>query len=377
MEEQSATGLRRGAAAEAGLSGSLCPGLDAVLERFFARGSESLAPWSVALVARRGTVAYERALGEALPGTVFDLASVTKAVATAPLLMLLVEQGVLGLDRPVVELVPEWIGRSFETVTLRDLLVHRAGLWEWRPVYFHATEPRPAIEFVLGLEPRYPPRTVYAYSDLGLMVAGEVLRRATAKDVARLTHEWLAHPLRLMRTAFRPPADWRSEIAPGSTGDGYERRMVETGQPYPVPERVDEYAGWRKHVLMGEANDGNSFHAFGGGAGHAGLFGTARDLAVLGTALSRADLASRAVLDSFTEERHDAGQAAVFRVRSLAGERAFWHPGFTGTRWLVCPGHDLVVVLLSNRLHVEGEPQPVDAAWEAMLGAVEAALVGG
>jgi CubicO group peptidase (beta-lactamase class C family) len=142
-----------------------------------------------------------------------------------------------------------------------------------------------------------------------------------------------------------------------------------------VPERGRHFANWRDHELVGEANDCNAFHAFGGAAGHAGLFATAHDLAVIGIALMHGELVSRSVLDLFATEVADVGQGVVFRTTLLAGKRALWHPGFTGTRWLICPDHDTVVVLLSNRLHVDGEPRPVDAAWEAVLAAVESSLV--
>jgi CubicO group peptidase (beta-lactamase class C family) len=368
-------GPRGGPRSKPRLSSSLSTALDAVLEQHFGAVQGALAPAAVAIVARQGAIAYKRAIGEAQLDTAFDLASVTKAVFTAPMVMMLVDDGSLDLDAPIATVLQEWRHGPFHRVTLSDLLRHRAGLWEWRPVYFHASDPDAAIRFVLGLGPRYPPGTTYAYSDLGLMVVGEVLRRATGKELGELMRERLAAPLGL-RATFQPPAAGRSQIAPASIGDWYERRMVETGEPYPVPERGAAFTGWRERLLVAEANDGNAFHAFAGVAGHAGLFATAGDLVEIGAALLRGDFASRAVLDRFASETVDPGQGLVFRTTVLAGERALWHPGFTGTRWLLCPRHDLVVVLLTNRLHVEGEPRPVDAAWEAVLAAVAVALLG-
>ena len=354
---------------------TLAARLPAVVQTSFGDGAGSLAPAAVVLVARDGVIAYEGTAGGAGPDLIFDLASVTKAAATAPLLMRLVDAGTLGLDRRLVEVLPEWEGGALEGVTLRQLLTHRAGLWEWRPTYLHARDPEAAIAFVLGLEPRYPPGSLRAYSDLGLMVAGEVVRRATGRDLAGLAGEWLWGPLGLSRTAFRPPVEWRGAVAASSLGDWYERRMIETGRPHPVPERAADFNGWREHRLVGEANDGNAFHSFGGAAGHAGLFSSAFDLAQLGMALGGAQLSSRAVLDEFMREASDEGQGSVFRTREVAGRAALWHPGFTGTRWLVAPDLGLVIVLLSNRLNVEGEPQPVDSAWDQIVAMVEDSLI--
>jgi CubicO group peptidase (beta-lactamase class C family) len=257
---------------------------------------------------------------------------------------------------------------------MRMLLAHRSGLWEWRPVYLHSSERERSIAFVTSTEPRYTPGAGHHYSDLGLMLAGEVVRRAGQSSLERLARDRLFKPLGLETIGFNPPSSQLDQVAPSSRGDSYEERMVATGEPYPIPESGLRFDRWRHHTLIGEVNDCNAHHAFGGEAGHAGLFGNARELARLGEAVARAQLTSAATLQSFVDEPFDPGQGLVFRTGTLLGRRTFWHAGFTGTRWLCCPDLELVVVLLTNRLMRPGEPLPLDDVWDSMLAAVEAAL---
>ena len=326
------------------------------------------------LITHRADALYERGLGGATTETIYDLASVTKAAVTAPLLMGLVEAGTVQLDGPVAAWLPEWDNTPFAAVTMRMLLAHRSGLWEWRPVYMQSSDRKSSIDFVTSTQPRYTPGAGHHYSDLGLMLAGEVVRRAGGGSLAQLARERIFKPLGLETIGFNPPSAQHRQIAPSSRGDSYEERMVATGEPYPIPESGQSFDGWRRHTLVGEANDGNAYHAFGGEAGHAGLFGTARELARLGEAMAGAQLTSAATLQSFLDEPFDPGQGLVFRTGTLLGRRTFWHAGFTGTRWLCCPDLELVVVLLTNRLMRPGEPLPLDDVWATVLAAVAAAF---
>ena len=349
-------------------------GLDKVLEVCFGPSPSALAPTASVLITHRGGTLYGRGFGGASVETIYDLASVTKAAVTAPLLMSLVEAGTVQLDRPVAAWLPEWSHTPFAGVTMRMLLAHRSGLWEWRPVYLHSSERESSIAFVTSTEPRYAPGAGHHYSDLGLMLAGEVVQRAGQGSLAELARDRLFKPLGLESIGFNPPTSQRTRVAPGSRGDSYEERMVATGEPYPIPEMGWLFDRWRRHTLVGEVNDCNAHHAFGGEAGHAGLFGSARELARLGEALAGARLTSADTLQSFLDEPFDPGQGLVFRTGTLLGRRTFWHAGFTGTRWLCCPDLELVVVLLSNRLMRPGEPLPLDDVWGSLLAAVATAF---
>jgi len=349
-------------------------GLDTALGGCFGSSPSALAPRASVLITHRAGTLYERGFGGASIDTIYDLASVTKAVVTAPLLMSLVEAGTVQLDLPVAVWLPEWSNTSFAGVTMRMLLAHRSGLWEWRPVYMHSSSMDRSIAFVTSTQPRYPPGAGHHYSDLGLMLAGEVVQRAGHSSLAELARDRLFKPLGLETIGFNPPVSLRKRIAPGSRGDSYEERMIATGEPYPIPELGQPYEGWRRHTLVGEANDGNAYHALGGEAGHAGLFGSARELARLGEAIAGRQLTSAATLQTFLDEPFDPSQGLVFRTGTLLGRRTFWHAGFTGTRWLCCPDLELVVVLLTNRLMRAGEPLPLDDVWATVLAAVDAAF---
>ena len=348
--------------------------LDRILEGRFGPGPDCLAPAASVVITRGSETIYARGFGGAGPDTSFDLASVTKAVVTAPLLMSLIDAGTVELDEPVSGWLPEWRYGAFAAVTLRMLLAHRSGLWEWRPVYLHADAGPESIKFVASTEPRYSPGSGHHYSDLGLMLAGEVVRRAGGGSLAELARERLFKPLGLETCGFNPPAGNPAGFAPGSEGDWYEERMVATGEPYPVPETGRRFERWRRHTLTGEVNDGNAHHAFGGESGHAGLFASARDLARLGEAIGAAQLSTAASLAEFMREPFDAGQGLVFRIGTLGGRPTLWHSGFTGTRWLCCPALNLVVVLLSNRLMRVGEPLPLDEVWAEVLAVLEVAV---
>jgi serine-type D-Ala-D-Ala carboxypeptidase len=368
--------LQPGIPSEAGLDGHITHQLGEILERSIGDGADSVAPSAVAVVARNGVLGFHRAYGHAALDTVFDLASLTKAAATAVALMMLVEERSIGLDERLAHWLPEWSGAAKESVTLRQVLAHRAGLWEWRPIYVHAVEPVTAIDFVARAELRRAPGAGRHYSDLGLMLGGEVVRRVSGGSLSSYLRTNVYEPLGMASTRFCPPRSWRSRIAVTSHGDRIERRMVASGDPYPVPEAGARFAGWRRRVLVGEVNDGNAYHAFAGEAGHSGLFGTAQDLARLGRALTHGELVSADTLSDFTSDHFDVGQGLIYRTRRLGGAACFGHPGFTGTQWLVCPQLDLVVVLLTNRLHVQGVPRSIDVLWEAMLRVIAAAVAG-
>jgi serine-type D-Ala-D-Ala carboxypeptidase len=332
-------------------------------------------PGAVVLVLRNGAVTEEVAVGWAerpgdgtagrvmTSGTIFDLGSITKVAVTTATAMALVERGALDLDAPVSAWIDEFGGPDRERVTLRHLLSHRAGLWEWWPVYFRAREPSAAIEAVASLALRYPVDSGRHYSDLGFMLLGEVIQRATGKPLPDVASRLVHDPLGLRDTRYLPPAELRPRIAATSLGDAYEREMVATGDPYPVGLDPDEFGDWRRDTLVGEVNDGNAHHAFGGVAGHAGLFSTARDLGTFGQALAAARVWRPETIELFTRGAGDPAQGLGFWRR----EGGFGHSGFPGTELLVVPEEELVAVLLTNRLHAAGRARPLDSDWRELV----------
>jgi CubicO group peptidase (beta-lactamase class C family) len=299
----------------------------------------------VVTVSDRNRVLVREARGTPAEAS-FDVASLTKVAVTAPSIMTLVDAGALALDAPV----RHWYPAVDPAVTVRDLLEHQGGLWEWWPLYVTGARDRDAaLALAASLPARYPVRSGRHYSDLGFMLLGGIVEEVSGRP--------LAAPCGV--TAGPP--------VPTSRGDGYERRMVETGTPYPVTADAASFGGWRERLLVGEINDGNAYHAFGGLAGHAGLFATAGDLTRLGSALLDSLAGdgpwSARVAEEFFRPGRDPEQALGWRVRGPL----VWHGGFTGTRFGLLPRAGLVLVLLTNAV---GRPAAVEEGWNAIVGSL-------
>lgn len=300
----------------------------------------------------------------------FDIASVTKVLGTTAALMRLVGERLLALDTPVRQILPTAAVGGESTV--RDLLQHRAGLWEWQPLYLADDEPFAALD---ALPVRYPPGSGFHYSDLGFMLLGRVIETVTGEALPSAFDELVFAPLALRASGFGPTS---SDAVASSFGDRAEREMVLSGRPYPVRFGENGFA-WREHVLVGEVNDGNCHHVFGGVAGHAGLFSTVPDL--LRFALSLIDATSWPfeVVREFFAAGPDPGQALGFR-RSATGfggtpVTMLWHPGFTGCAVGVIPERGAAVAMATNRLLVEGEPRSTMSLWSSLLDGLDRADV--
>ena len=322
-------------------------------------------------------------VNEPLPMTVdtfFDLASITKVVATTSALMSLYEQGEFSLDDKVFNFLPEWKSSEKAEISVRDLLLHRSGLWEWRPLYIADQNPKTAQNRIANIPLRYPINAGRHYSDLGFISLGEIITSITSESLSESVNRLVLSPLKLSATSFDHPRG--REIAATSRGDSIEMKMVETKTPYPVEEQVSDFAGWRKHVLVGEVNDGNAFHLFAGISSHAGLFSNAQDLLTYGEAL----LASIAggghfapsVIKTFTADGPDAEQSLGFRgwADTFRGctISLFGHTGFTGTLLAISPAHHFVATFLTNRIHGEFNSIPMDELWAPVLKALHAQI---
>lgn len=356
---------------------------------------------AVFLVARDGEVLFERAYGWAqlhsygegqyarvdgierlaepvpmTPGTAFDLASVTKVMATTMAVMLLSDRGQLAEDAPVSTYLPDFVGDGREDVTIRHLLTHTAGLRQWEPTYYHASSADEAYAFVRDLPLAWPVGAERHYSDLGFMLLGRVVEQVTGRGLHEYLETELYGPLGLERTGFRPAAPSSAAssapeavsgpsrlpradgFAATSHGNPYERRMVHDPDfGYRIEVDADRWSGWRERTLAGEVNDGNAHHAFRGVAGHAGLFSTARELGVLlDLLLSGGGVDDRTYIGSETVERFVTpaleGQALGWQLPDYAPPGSFGHTGFTGTFVLAVPRDRLAIVLLTNRQNV-------------------------
>jgi len=321
--------------------------------------------------------------------TVFDLASITKVMATTFAVMLLVDSGELDLDAPVSTYLPDFVdnataaaprpsGAGKDAITVRHLLTHRAGLFPWKPTYYHADDAEQAYAYIRDLPLSWSPGAERHYSDLGFMLLGRVVERASGRPLGAFLDEHLYGPLALRAIEFRPhtPGDTStSQDAPASGtaqrpagepgvaarfaatshGNPYEHRMVHDPDfGYRIDGNPDAWDGWRDYTLAGEVNDGNAFHAFEGEAGHAGLFSTAAELQVLlQLLLNRGEYGGRRyvsadVVDTFLASTGD-GQALGWQVPDDAPAGSFSHTGFTGTYVLGVPAEGVALVLLTNR----------------------------
>ena len=333
--------------------------------------AQRLIPGAVLRVALGGRVVHERAYGvrqlhddgiRPLPNpppmrtsTVFDLASVTKVMATTMALMLLVDRGVVELDAPAWRYLPELRGPRFDSIQVRHLLTHSAGLAQWQPLYYHASTPAEAYARIRAMPLEWGVGEGRHYSDLGFMLLGYLVERVSGRPLDAFLRDALYRPLGLEATGFRPsPAEGRA-FAATELGNRYERRMVyDTAFGYRVADDPRSWDGWRDYTLVAEVNDGNAWYAHGGVAGHAGLFSTAGELGTLldllleGGTLDGRRILSPATIETFlTPEEH--GHFLGWMHPPGTPPRTFAHGGFTGTWVGAVPEHRLSAVLLTNR----------------------------
>ena len=255
-------------------------------------------PGAVLVVARDGNVLHERAFGYAQlydygmhrlanprpmhASTLFDMASVTKVLATTLAVMKLVSDGRIDVDAPVYRYLPDFRGPHKDSITVRALLQHAAGLVQWQPLYYHAHNEAGAYRLIREMPLQWGVGQGRHYSDFGFMLLGYAVEHVAHMPLDRYVSREFYEPLGLRSTGFLPKRRGFTDFAATEQGNGYERHMVydpDFGYRY----LGDPFAwdGWRHYVLVGEVNDGNSWYAHGGVAGHAGLFATATDASVL------------------------------------------------------------------------------------------------
>jgi len=328
-------------------------------------------PSSVYLIGQGGEPIFTDAVGASVlspyqitanPGTIYDLASLTKPLVTGFLCVRLIEAGELKIDELVSKHLPEFARPDKQLITLRQLLTHSSGLPAWKPLYILAngeTEQVPTVIASLDLEA--PPGTRVIYSDLGFIILAFVLEKVSGRSLIELAHDELFSPLQLKSTFFKPDLARQTGIAASELGNTYEQgtcRQLGGG----------EYASSRKNLIWGEVHDGNAYF-LGGAAGHAGLFSNAFEtFSIAKQFLARTTkllnpetcrLFQTNMTEGLEEARSIGWQLAMTRD-STAGTSlppdSFGHNGFTGTSCWIDPHHDRIFILLTNRTH--GRPVP-------------------
>jgi len=306
-------------------------------------------------------------VAEELPVTVntkFDLASLTKIVGTTAALLHLIELGELQVTDLASKYLESWQGTDKSEITIAELFSHQSGLAEWYPLYFTDNFEQTVVEQIAQMPRSYPRNSGRRYSDLGFISLGEIIKAITQRDLPTAFAELVFEPLGLQNTSFGPIF---GEVAATSNGDSYEKNMVATNTPYQIGQHVSDFARWRDSYLVGEVNDGNSYHRLSGIAGHAGLFSTADDLLIFAEAI----IANKWQAHNFLLVTGDPMQGLGFRnwqVSTKSGEVTLWgHTGFTGIALGISPAHQSAALLMTNRLHSQGVPIPTEELWQPFL----------
>jgi CubicO group peptidase (beta-lactamase class C family) len=337
--------------------------IDAAVEAAIKAGE---IPGVVVLIARHGRIAYINAFGNRaiVPSpepmtvdTIFDMSSLTKVMATTPSIMRLVEDGALRFDDKVKRYLPEFSGDGKENITLSQLMTHYSGL---RPDFDLSKEwfgYKEALNELWKEKVVSEPGKEFAYSDLNFIALGEIVRVVSGKALDVFAQEEIFAPLGMMETCFRPSADRIPRIAPTETRRNTLKYLK--GQAADMDQ-----------MLRGEVHDPTAWR-MGGVAGHAGLFSSARDLAIYAQMLLKngaypgGRLLSAASVRAMTSPQSptSASQVRGFgwdlkssysspRGDLLVG--GYGHTGFSGTSLWVYPSVDAFIVILSNRVHPDG-----------------------
>ena len=294
--------------------------------------------------------------------TVYDLASLTKPLVTSLLTLILARQERIDLASPARRFLPAFDRQDKREITLAQLLTHTAGLRDWAPLYVHGSSIEEYLFQIGMMEPEERPGRRVIYSDLGYIAMGAFLEAVGTAPLEVLASDLAFAPLG-SGACFRPGEAIAARVAATEASCNYER-----GKAGAVAER---FTGWRTGVVRGEVHDQNAWAA-GGVAGHAGLFGTARDVLVLARELTgvRSRLLAPGDLQWLREIQTGSlplPRTLAWRVNRLPGggtdpataagdslrPGALGHNGFTGTSVWIEPGRERVYVLLTNRVHPE------------------------
>ena len=352
-----------------GMSAARLATIDRVIERGIKAGGY---PGAAVVVGRKGATVWEKGFGRlgwtsesggvVAERTIYDLASLTKVIATTTAVMILFDEGKIHLDDQVSKYVPDFTGGGKENVTLRMLLEHRSGLPAGRDLWRIAHTPEEARAAVISTPLFAAPGQYYEYSDLGADMLGFTVEAVTGERLDTFIGRRVLEPLGMTDTYFRPDASLRGRIAP-----------TEITPP-------------RGYPLRGEVHDENAY-ALGGVAGHAGLFSTASDLSIFAQMMLNGGSYNgvRIVADSTVQlfTRRAAGTRALgwdtcagaFGCGKYMGAEAYGHTGYTGTSLWIDPDRDMFVILLTNRVHAARARRPAKVISDVRADLADAAAL--
>ncbi|HOY20773.1 MAG TPA: serine hydrolase [Haliscomenobacter sp.] len=293
----------------------------------------------------------------------YDLASLTKVVGTTTAIMLLVDQEQIGLEDPVGKYIHAFDTPEKSKITIRYLLSHSAGLREWYPLYYRASNKQETYRLIGELPLAFPVGKQRRYSDLGFVLLGQIIEQVSKMPLEQFLDQQVFKPLGMLHTTYNPLSKGGfTKIAATSHGNPYEKRMVYDASLGFTVKDLDpkQWDGWRNYTLKGEVNDGNTWYANGGISGAAGLFSTVGDLQKLvdmllakGKVGERKFVSAQTVEQFLTKDQFNNGLGWMMDpsnpVMKNAPAGTFAHTGFTGTSIVVVPQANISVIVLINR----------------------------
>jgi CubicO group peptidase (beta-lactamase class C family) len=328
-------------------------------------------PSAVYLVAEKGEIVYQDALGyavvepeliEARLDTIYDLASLTKVLVTGLLAGKLIESEELLLNDTLANFAVDFVATGKEIIKMENLAHHTSGFPSWLPFYLLTNHPDEINASIASQQLEFPSDSQVLYSDLNFIALGAVIERIAGKSLDEYSGELIFSRLNLKNTCFNPSPDLWPRIAASENGNAFETQMcIEKG--FLDPNSQPPAFAFRHENIWGEVHDGNAYF-MGGVAGHAGLFSTAEEVFKIALQFlpnytqilmpETCELFRTNFTKGLNEDRSFAFQLASTKD-STAGTKmspeSFGHTGFTGTSLWTDPLEERVFILLTNRTH--------------------------
>lgn len=323
-------------------------GVDSVINKAI---DDKAFPGAVVLVYKDGKIIYEKPFGNftyektspmVTTNTIYDLASLSKVVATTTAAMLCCDRNLFSLDDKVVKYIPEFGVNGKENITIRNLLIHNSGLTAWKKFYERNLTPNEVLKEIYSSELEYKTGEKTVYSDLGIITLGKIIEKVTEKTLDVFCKDEIFIPLSMNSTFYNP---------------------IDSVKKFCAPTEIDNY--WRMKTLQGEVHDETSA-MLNGVAGHAGLFSTANDIAkLMDVLMNKGKLGNKQFIQQSTVEyftkkySNESSRAIGWDTKSETGSssgdyfssNSFGHTGFTGTSIWADPERNLFVVFLTNRVY--------------------------
>ena len=312
---------------------------------------DEIFPGAVLAVGHRGRLVYHKPFGkftydkddqEVTKKSIFDLASVSKVIGTTSAAMFLYDEGLLELDKKVIDYLPKFNNNGKDKITVRNLLLHNSGLIAFVEYYKKFKTKEEVIDAIMNSKLKYPTGTDYVYSDLGLITLQQIIEKLAGKPLDIFLKEKLFDPIGMKRTMYNPGAEFLYDV---------------------LPTEVDDY--FRMTTVKGKVHDENAY-LLGGVAGHAGLFSTAEDLSKFmqmmlngGIYGGKRYFKESTVANWTTKQTEQSSRGLGWDTKSEGASsfgnkfslNSFGHTGFTGTSVWADKDNDVYIVLLTNRVH--------------------------